>query len=34
MQQKHMKDKKDYKSLKAILNTSGVNLAEIDEIKE
>ena len=26
--------KKDYKSLKAILNSMGVNLAEIDEIKE
>ncbi len=26
--------KKDYKSLKAILNTLGVNLTEIDEIKE
>ena len=26
--------KKDYKSLKAILNTAGVNLTEIDEIKE
>ena len=26
--------KKDYKSLKAILQVSGVNLADIDEIKE
>ena len=26
--------KKDYKSLKAILNSLGINLAEIDEIKE
>lgn len=26
--------KKDYKSLKAILNSLGVNLTEIDEIKE
>ena len=26
--------KKDYKSLKAVLNSLGVNLAEIDEIKE
>jgi iron uptake system EfeUOB component EfeO/EfeM len=26
--------KKDYKSLKAILNSMGVNLTEIDEIKE
>ncbi len=26
--------KKDYLSLKAILNVSGVNLTEIDEIKE
>lgn len=26
--------KKDYKSLKAILQVSGVNLTEIDEIKE
>ena len=26
--------KKDYKSLKAILNSLGVNLTDIDEIKE
>ena len=26
--------KKDYKSLKAVLNSLGVNLTEIDEIKE
>ena len=26
--------KKDYKSLKAILNSMGLNLTEIDEIKE
>lgn len=26
--------KKDYKSLKAVLNFMGVNLTEIDEIKE
>lgn len=26
--------KKDYRSLKAILNSLGVNLTEIDEIKE
>lgn len=26
--------KKDYKSLKAVLNSLGVNLADIDEIKE
>ena len=26
--------KKDYKSLKAILNSLGINLTEIDEIKE
>ena len=26
--------KKDYKSLKAILNIAGVNLTDIDEIKE
>lgn len=26
--------KKDYKSLKAVLNSLGVNLVEIDEIKE
>ena len=26
--------KKDYKSLKAILNSLGINLAEIDEMKE
>lgn len=26
--------KKEYKTLKALLNVSGVNLADIDEIKE
>lgn len=26
--------KKEYKTLKALLNVSGVNLAEIDEVKE
>lgn len=26
--------KKDYKSLKAVLNSLGVNLTEIDEMKE
>ncbi|MCM1089330.1 MAG: hypothetical protein NC413_00660 [Muribaculum sp.] len=26
--------KKDYKSIKAVLNSLGVNLTEIDEIKE
>lgn len=26
--------KKDYKSLKVILNSSGVNLTDIDEVKE
>ena len=26
--------KKDYKSLKAVLNSLGVNLTDVDEIKE
>ena len=35
MRLKRMRDlKKDYKSLKAILNSLGVNLTDIDEIKE
>ena len=35
MTKKNYEDlKKEYKTLKALLNVSGVNLTELDEIKE